>query len=1560
MTTPRSIPELEARVAELVKERNKAKRKHGFESDEYLDVQDKIELVKLDITLKRNREKREARKAEAAAKTTQRKAAAIAKAPERKVARTEKAKQRRAATLIRKRYANAQTRFNADFAAEQEEFLNGIAVHEEAAVEGVADRKRNKATDNEQMLGRRAFEYSSINGVYRAKTAMVRSHIAKYNPEGGMKSTVYLDIMNQVKEVMKRDLLPWLRGVLEKHKSSKVTPYMAALFEHPHAEGFKDEFGITHEGLQLWQTPWQQTSTLTPTMDVKKWLFDAAERMFEQLMDFPSRKLHSVLSVSLNCAQAKVWLGGSYVELPAMLEAKKACINVNLGRRDATTNRAGCSEKVFEKYKNSCFLFSLLAGLHPVAKNAQYASNYVDFVKEINMKGISEPISKSDIPKFCRQNPDISLAVYLYEEDKGKVVISNLVPAPKERQENHVRLLLIEGKECHHYVCIRDFDRLMNHDHRPSKIEVDGEKVLTQDVHNKTHRCHVCLGGFTPGNGKRWDLEAITHKYLGAICQECMDAKRVSEEADPDAVNQSHGTYYHCDRCMNRYTRKDQLEDHMSRPCGDVRVVMPHGEYTDEAGKVHAANDEINFKNLSNMLKAPVIIYADFEALTTPYAECVQNVMNGGEAKPPTDSWTHREQIHVADSARLRVVVSDEVPDNDKFEYTEEFVGAACVGHFIHAVRTQVIKLTDAILHVNREMTGVDFRAHKKATECHVCHKGFTEDNYKVKDHCHYSGKYRGAACNSCNINLRVSKQIQVVFHNLRGYDSHLMMADLGTYIHNMTKGWSKEGNRWTSTLEPVACTMEKYMSYIWRMNHYTGEYDVKGKEIVKLYEVRFMDSFQHLASSLDSLVKDLEPQDFVYTKKEFGRNWELMRRKGFYPYDWANSAERMNATSLPPMKAFSSLLSGGKMIDRKDYAHAKFVWKRMGCKTFRDYTSIYLRSDVALLADIFEKYRKCSLANYGLDSAHYMTSPSLAWDAAIKMNDEANTQRVKVGLQRFPLKNITDFDQYLLVERGKRGGITMIAHPHVVVDNKYLRAMNAQGQRTTPNKTELARVNMVATRMAYKHLKRDGDKYSFTHKKNSYEMEREGDSYILYLDANNLYGKAMSEKLPTADYRWADVMTVEQLRDFEANGDKGLFVEVDIHYPKELHDRHNDYPMAVESKLVKMDMLSPYTRALYEATGRKEDTVPKLVPNLEDKVNYVCHIKNLQQMMKEGLVVTKVHKILEFTQHDWLRTYIEFNSGKRAKAKSEFEKSFFKLMNNSVFGKTMENVRDRIDVRLVTDEAHAIKYNTNAKYRYFVRFHENLTAVNMAKTEVRLNKPIAVGAAILELSKVVMYRFHYDVMLKRYGHDNCRLLMTDTDSLVYHIKTGDVYRDMMEPEFNGEFDFSDYARDNPLWSKKNKKVPGYFKDEHSGIPQREFVGLAPKMYAIGSSPNAPGLFGNDGKGKKSKCLAKGVSKTVTKTYTIDSYRHVLETANRVARENMVERKAKIAAKEKVEMPFVMATMFAIRSKEHEMYLISQRKIALSAIDNKKMKTFSGRMYAYGHYLTPQIMSGQI
>ena len=184
---------------------------------------------------------------------------------------------------------------------------------------------------------------------------------------------------------------------------------------------------------------------------------------------------------------------------------------------------------------------------------------------------------------------------------------------------------------------------------------------------------------------------------------------------------------------------------------------------------------------------------------------------------------------------------------------------------------------------------------------------------------------------------------------------------------------------------------------------------------------------------------------------------------------------------------------------------------------------------------------------------------------------------------------------------------------------------------------------------------------------------------------------------------------------------------------------------------------------------------VQKLIPTLRNKEKYVLHYRNLQLYTDLGLKVIKVHRVLKFNQSSWLKQYIDFNSNKRKNAKNAFEKDFFKLMNNLVFGKTMENLRKRVDVRLVTDEKKLLKMTAKPTYVSSKIFNENLVAVHKIKETLTLNRPTHVGMCILDLSKTLMYDFHYNYIKKKYG-EKARLLFTDTDSLTYEIESEDVY----------------------------------------------------------------------------------------------------------------------------------------------------------------------------------------
>ena len=262
---------------------------------------------------------------------------------------------------------------------------------------------------------------------------------------------------------------------------------------------------------------------------------------------------------------------------------------------------------------------------------------------------------------------------------------------------------------------------------------------------------------------------------------------------------------------------------------------------------------------------------------------------------------------------------------------------------------------------------------------------------------------------------------------------------------------------------------------------------------------------------------------------------------------------------------------------------------------------------------------------------------------------------------------------------------------------------------------------------------------------------EKAPSKYIMYLDTNNLYGWAMSRYLPTGNFKWMTDKKISKIDPgkYKADGKKGLILEVDLEYPQELRDIHNDYPVAPEKVKVSNNMLSAYCKKIAEKYNISIGLVSKLIPTLRDKKEYA----------------------------PWLKQYIDFNTEKRKHAKNSFEKDFFKLMNNSVFGKTMEIFRKRVDVRLVTNEKKLDKLTSKPTFVSSKIFNENLMAVHKVKETLTLNRPAYVGMCILDLSKTLMYDFHYNYIKKKYNN-RARLLYTDTDSLTYEIEAEDVYKD--------------------------------------------------------------------------------------------------------------------------------------------------------------------------------------
>ena len=267
--------------------------------------------------------------------------------------------------------------------------------------------------------------------------------------------------------------------------------------------------------------------------------------------------------------------------------------------------------------------------------------------------------------------------------------------------------------------------------------------------------------------------------------------------------------------------------------------------------------------------------------------------------------------------------------------------------------------------------------------------------------------------------------------------------------------------------------------------------------------------------------------------------------------------------------------------------------------------------------------------------------------------------------------------------------------------------------------------------------------------------------SFIKYLEANNLYGWAMYQKLAINGFNWIKKEVLSDFNDdfmknYYENGDIGYFLEVDADYPKKLFDLLKDLPFLPES--------------------RKINKVEKLICSIENKEKYVIHIRALEQALNHGLLLKKVHRVIQFNQKNWLKQYIDVNTKLRKDAKNEFGKGFFKLMNNSVFGKAMENVINHRDTKQVASEKGRKRLVSEPNYHSCKKFSDHLMAIEMKKTSVKMKKPLYLGPSIIDIIKTLMYEFWYDYLKPKYG-DRVKLCYTNTDSFIIYIKTEDFFK---------------------------------------------------------------------------------------------------------------------------------------------------------------------------------------
>jgi hypothetical protein len=788
------------------------------------------------------------------------------------------------------------------------------------------------------------------------------------------------------------------------------------------------------------------------------------------------------------------------------------------------------------------------------------------------------------------------------------------------------------------------------------------------------------------------------------------------------------------------------LINHQKNDCGHIVVELPNRDKTkkDWLGN-EISGHNILFDKYQRKLKLPFVVYADFEAFLNPISSCDPDA---------SKSYTKNIQQHEMYSFGYFIKCSFDDSLSRYFSYT----GSDCAKVFMNTLYNDLAKL-NKFIHFRKKpipLNQSDLNSIAASNKCFICDKELKSQSVFSYDWT--TGKFQGVAHKSCDHKFTPPSHIPVFFHNLSNYDAHFIVQAL-----NFREG----------PIDIIPQNKEKYISFSKQL-----KFD---KRYISL---RFVDSFRFMSSSLDSLAKNLQEHQFHELRKQYPRyeDFKLLKQKGIFPYEFMKSTKSLEATSLPILSDFYSCLTD-TCITNVDYQHAQNVWTHFNCKTMLDYSDLYLKTDVLLLADIFENFRSVCSETYNLDPAHYFTAPGLSWDAMLKMT----------GVQ---LELLTDFDKVAFIKKGLRGGISQCS-------NRYAKSNNYYMSEFDPN---------------------------------------ESSSYLIYLDANNLYGWAMSQHLPVGEFEWVDPAT-----DFNVSNDanNGYILEVDLEYPDSLHNTHSDLPFCAEH--------------ITDESRQK-----KLIPNLNNKIKYIIHYRNLVQCLKNGLKLKKIHRILKFKQTDWLKKYIDLNTTLRIASKNDFDKDFYKLMNNAVFGKTMENIEKRVDVKLLThwsNHGH-IKgiesYIARPEFHSISIFSESLAAVQLKKTKLVYNKPIYLGFCILDLSKTLMYDFHYGYMQPKFQL-NVKLLYCDTDSFIYQIFTEDFYNDIKQ-DIQKHFDTSDYAFNNIYgFPCVNKKKIGYFKDENKGKILKEFVGLRSKMYALNVEDSIV-------------AKAKGVNKCVTKKFQLHDY----------------------------------------------------------------------------------------
>ncbi|XP_045187034.2 uncharacterized protein LOC123544936 [Mercenaria mercenaria] len=626
----------------------------------------------------------------------------------------------------------------------------------------------------------------------------------------------------------------------------------------------------------------------------------------------------------------------------------------------------------------------------------------------------------------------------------------------------------------------------------------------------------------------------------------------------------------------------------------------------------------------------------------------------------------------------------------------------------------------------------------------------------------------------------------------------------------------------------------------------------------ISIKRCRYLDFSRFLKTPLDDLVDSVRAKSgfdaFHFVKRNIPAEYlDISIGKQYMFTDYLDSSFRLSETSLPPLSAFSDRIKDTHLTD-EEYRHVERLWTSFQMSDINCYITQYLKTRCLLFADVVEDFRQVLMHDFSLDPMHYYSLPGYSFDCCLYRSEVT-------------LELMTDEDMHNTVLQALRGGVTVVGSPRIC-------SANSPGLPDFDPDSPVSR--------------------------------------ILFLDFNSLYPSCMIDyPLPIYGFRYLTEFDIDRLNimDIPKDSDKGYIFVVDLEYPEELHDRDDGYPMCPENAVITKDMLSPYTHQLAEKCGIKLKDDRKLCQTFHDKTRYATHYLTLQHYLSHGMVLKRIHRVIEFTQSRWLEEFMTYTCTKRKEATNEFDAILYKGIANQCFGKTIENQKKRINVRICTNAKQLERLVRKPTFAAARVFSPDLAAVQLFNRKVLLNKPISVGFTILEVSKLRMFQFYHDFLLQAFPEGTVTVLYSDTDSWLINVQ-GNHDMDSILRANRNRFDFSSLPDDHPLKDDMNRKTPGKLKFELGNSICTESIVLSSKCYS---------LLTENG----TKSALKGVQCNVKH----ERYKECLLSDTSYS-----------------------GTTKSVKNFGQSLYHVNTQRRMLTPVDTKRFYLSANKSYSYGHY----------